>query len=89
MLKLPPHPHDMPPTLQHHVLPHPSLNMHTPTTYHAYAPAVPSRYASDAGTPCPPSPYLLFCLPCLRSCIILIGHGGLLGYMMNAITEIC
>ncbi|MBW0470882.1 hypothetical protein O181_010597 [Austropuccinia psidii MF-1] len=50
MLMLPPRPHDMPPMLQHHVLPSPSLNFHTPSTYHAYAPTAPSRYASETGT---------------------------------------
>ncbi|MBW0587329.1 hypothetical protein O181_127044 [Austropuccinia psidii MF-1] len=35
----------------------------------------------------PPNP--LRRLPFLRSCIRFIGYGGLLAYMMNAITEIC
>ncbi|MBW0489023.1 hypothetical protein O181_028738 [Austropuccinia psidii MF-1] len=44
----PPCPHDFPLMLPPHVRPHPSLHFCTPTTYHAYAPARPSRYASDA-----------------------------------------
>ncbi|MBW0579937.1 hypothetical protein O181_119652 [Austropuccinia psidii MF-1] len=51
-----PCPHDFPPMLPPHVCPHPSLNFHTPATYHAYAPKPPSRYASYATKPASPSP---------------------------------
>ncbi|MBW0502452.1 hypothetical protein O181_042167 [Austropuccinia psidii MF-1] len=57
MLMLPPCPHDMPPTPPPHLQPCPSLCFHT--AYHAQAPSGPSQYASDAATPCPPSPILM------------------------------
>ncbi|MBW0509975.1 hypothetical protein O181_049690 [Austropuccinia psidii MF-1] len=64
MLMLLQDPLDMPLTLQPHVHPHPSLLLSTPTAYHAYAPAGPSKYASDNATPCPPSPILMLPHPC-------------------------
>ncbi|MBW0481593.1 hypothetical protein O181_021308 [Austropuccinia psidii MF-1] len=72
-------------------LPHPCLVFSA--AYNLYSPAGPSIYASEATlnppytSPDPPNP--LRCLPCLHSCIRFIGYGGLLAYMMNAITEIC
>ncbi|MBW0579820.1 hypothetical protein O181_119535 [Austropuccinia psidii MF-1] len=63
MLMLLQEPQDMPPTLPPHVHPHPSLCFCTPTAYHPYFPAGPSRYASDATTPCPPSPILMILHP--------------------------
>ncbi|MBW0515829.1 hypothetical protein O181_055544 [Austropuccinia psidii MF-1] len=56
-----------------HVHPHPSLCFRPSplATYHSYAPAGPSRYASKAATPGPYSPILTLphprCLPCLHS----------------------
>ncbi|MBW0592129.1 hypothetical protein O181_131844 [Austropuccinia psidii MF-1] len=73
-----------------HLRPHPCINFSA--AYNAYAPMVPSRYASDTGTSSPHSPLLMpppTChLPSLLS-IRFIGYGGLLVYVLNAITEIC
>ncbi|MBW0492556.1 hypothetical protein O181_032271 [Austropuccinia psidii MF-1] len=87
-------PQYMPPMLPPYVLPHPSLHFCTPAAYHAYAPAGTSRYASNAATPCPPSPILTLPPPAISSLPLtllalrlrLIGYGGLLAY--NTITEI-
>ncbi|MBW0556305.1 hypothetical protein O181_096020 [Austropuccinia psidii MF-1] len=59
MLMLPQHPLDMPLTLPPKVRPHPSA------AYHSYAPAAPSRYASEASTPCLPPHILTLPHPCL------------------------
>ncbi|MBW0511162.1 hypothetical protein O181_050877 [Austropuccinia psidii MF-1] len=52
MLMLPQDHQDMPPTLPPHA------------TYNPYAPAGPSRYASNTSTPCPPSSILILLHPC-------------------------
>ncbi|MBW0490212.1 hypothetical protein O181_029927 [Austropuccinia psidii MF-1] len=71
MLTLPQDPQDMPPKPATHLHDHPSLHLCTPSAYHAYTPAGPSRYASNASTPCLPSPILMlthaYQLPCLCS----------------------
>ncbi|MBW0472676.1 hypothetical protein O181_012391 [Austropuccinia psidii MF-1] len=66
-----------------HIRPPHSLRFHTPASFHANAPMAPSRYASDTALLPPASSSLP--LTILR----LIEYGGLLAYMMNAITEIC
>ncbi|MBW0499165.1 hypothetical protein O181_038880 [Austropuccinia psidii MF-1] len=69
MLMLLQHPQDMPLTPAHHLRAHPSLHFCTPATYHAYAPAAPSRYFYNTATPCLPSPILMLLLLCLLPCL--------------------
>ncbi|MBW0533972.1 hypothetical protein O181_073687 [Austropuccinia psidii MF-1] len=63
-------PIDMHPTQESPVCPHQSLNFCTPSGYHSYAPAAPSRYASNPATPpcgSKPQPNPLHHLPFLHS----------------------
>ncbi|MBW0491763.1 hypothetical protein O181_031478, partial [Austropuccinia psidii MF-1] len=66
MLKFTQHPLDMPLTLPPKVPPHPSA------AYHAYAPAAPSIYASEASTPCLPHPSSHFRNPASSSLLLTI-----------------
>ncbi|MBW0537320.1 hypothetical protein O181_077035 [Austropuccinia psidii MF-1] len=63
------HPQDMALKLAPHLWTNPSLRFGTRSAYHAYAPAAPSRYASDTSTPCPPSPILTLPQPCHLQCL--------------------
>ncbi|MBW0561274.1 hypothetical protein O181_100989 [Austropuccinia psidii MF-1] len=62
MLTLPLHSQGIPLTLPPHFRPHPSLCFCTPTAYHAYTPAAPSRYISDTRTSSLCSPILTLTL---------------------------
>ncbi|MBW0564417.1 hypothetical protein O181_104132 [Austropuccinia psidii MF-1] len=53
------HPQDVTEMPPPHLCPHHSLPFHTPTTYHLYTPAEPSRYSYNATTSSPRSPILL------------------------------
>ncbi|MBW0482445.1 hypothetical protein O181_022160 [Austropuccinia psidii MF-1] len=66
ILMLPQHHQDMSPTLPTHV-------PLTPAAYVAYAPAGPSRYSTNAATPCPPSPILTLLPPAAYNAYALPG----------------